>query len=247
MVSSSSRGIGLEFTRQLLEKGYTVIGLQRSEDNPLRQSGAAERLHILSGVDLERQETLDTLHSRVKQLIDDSAQGVDLLVNASALLGDGVTTVGPERTVAKMDRAFLQQSFDINLFGHVLVTTQMLPLLKAGASLAAPARVVNMSARVGSISDNALGGWYSYRMSKAALNMFTRTLSIELKRNHVTVLSLHPGTTDTDLSKPFQKNVKPDKLQTVETAVKSMLQVILHADMESSGKFFAYDGSEIPY
>jgi NAD(P)-dependent dehydrogenase (short-subunit alcohol dehydrogenase family) len=83
-------------------------------------------------------------------------------------------------------------------------------------------------------------------MSKAALNMFTKTLSVELKKN-CTVLSIHPGTTNTDLSKPFQKNVRPEKLFSVEYSVKCMMDVIWNAQESDSGKFYAYDGSEIPY
>mmetsp|Transcript_764 Transcript_764/g.1031 ORF Transcript_764/g.1031 Transcript_764/m.1031 type:complete len:131 (+) Transcript_764:3-395(+) len=108
-------------------------------------------------------------------------------------------------------------------------------------------KVVNLSARVGSISDNRLGGWYSYRMSKTALNMFTKTLSVESKRDKVIVISCHPGTTDTDLSKPFQKNIQRDKLFSVESSVSMMLEVIWKLQPNDSGKFFAYDGSEIPY
>ena len=107
--------------------------------------------------------------------------------------------------------------------------------------------VCNISARVGRIGDNKLGGWLSYRTSKAALNMFTRTLALEVKRKGVLALSLHPGTVDTDLSKPFQKNVKKNKLQTTEEAVTSMLSVILNIKPEDSGGFFAYDGSRIEW
>jgi NAD(P)-dependent dehydrogenase (short-subunit alcohol dehydrogenase family) len=108
-------------------------------------------------------------------------------------------------------------------------------------------KIVNISARVGSITDNSLGGWYSYRMSKAALNMFTKTLSVEVKRHGCVVLSLHPGTTDTDLSLPFQKNVVPGKLFPVEYSVNKMLDVIWNSGLDDTGKVFAYDGSEIPY
>ena len=84
-------------------------------------------------------------------------------------------------------------------------------------------------------------------MSKSSLNMFTKTLSIESKRYNTIVLSLHPGTTDTDLSKPFQKNINSNKLFTTEYSVSSMLKVINDATIDSSGKFFAYDGTEIEY
>ena len=109
-------------------------------------------------------------------------------------------------------------------------------------------KVINLSARVGSITDNGLGGWYSYRMSKAALNMFTKTSSVELKRSNILTMSIHPGTTDTDLSIPFQKNVQPNKLFTVDYSVGKMLDVIWSkTSLLETGKFFAYDGTEIPW
>lgn len=129
-----------------------------------------------------------------------------------------------------------------------MLTQALVPLLRIPATTSAGNKsiIVNLSARVGSISDNRLGGWYSYRMSKAALNMFTKTLAVELKASSK-VISIHPGTTDTDLSKPFQRNVKADKLFTVEYSVRAMLEVIGKLESNDTGKFFAYDGTEIPY
>ncbi|MEM9137970.1 MAG: SDR family NAD(P)-dependent oxidoreductase, partial [Cyanobacteria bacterium P01_F01_bin.42] len=104
-----------------------------------------------------------------------------------------------------------------------------------------------VSAKVGSIEDNQLGGWYGYRASKAALNMLIKTTSIEYSRRspQTLVLSLHPGTTDTDLSKPFQRNVPPGKLFPVERTVRQLVDVINGA--EQSGQFFSWDGSIIPW
>ena len=139
-----------------------------------------------------------------------------------------------------------------NLIGHVMTTQAIIPFMKRTKKLEMdtlpPAKIVNLSARVGSIGDNSLGGWYSYRMSKAALNMFTKTSSIELKRWNIFCMSIHPGTTDTDLSKPFQKNIKPETLLTVEQSVQKMLQVIdSNEDMGKTGSFYAYDGSKIEW
>ena len=100
---------------------------------------------------------------------------------------------------------------------------------------------------MGSISDNRLGGWWAYRMSKAALNMATVNMAIELKRKGVIAVALHPGTTDTGLSEPFQKNVKPEKLFTVEYSTDSMLDVLEGLSLEDSGRFFAFDGKPIEF
>jgi NAD(P)-dependent dehydrogenase (short-subunit alcohol dehydrogenase family) len=111
------------------------------------------------------------------------------------------------------------------------------------------ARFAVISARVGSITDNRLGGWYSYRASKAALNMFLKTLSIEWQRTmkHGVVLSLHPGTTDTPLSQPFQQSVPKGKLFTPEYVANSLLPIIANATPSQTGRFFAYDGTELPW
>ena len=107
--------------------------------------------------------------------------------------------------------------------------------------------IANFSARVGSIGDNRLGGWYSYRASKSALNQLTKTMSLELARKNqkVAAICLHPGTCDTDLSKPFQKNVAPEKLFSKERAVGQLLDIVDNIKMEDAGKFYAWDKSDI--
>jgi len=107
--------------------------------------------------------------------------------------------------------------------------------------------LANISARVGSIGDNRLGGWYAYRATKAGLNQATKTMSIELKKKGVICLALHPGTVETDFSRNFHKNVKPDKLFPVDRAAQQILEVIDNATIEDTGKFLAWDGSEVAW
>ena len=109
--------------------------------------------------------------------------------------------------------------------------------------------VASLSARVGSISDNNLGGWLSYRTSKAALNMVNRTAALELKRGKGQVISvnIHPGTVDTDLSKPFQRGVRPGKLFTRENAVRDMIAVIEAASIDDSGGTYDFAGKMIEF
>jgi NAD(P)-dependent dehydrogenase (short-subunit alcohol dehydrogenase family) len=106
-----------------------------------------------------------------------------------------------------------------------------------------------ISAKVGSIGDNQLGGWYGYRASKTALNMFMRTVAIEYQRTcpSTIVVTLHPGTTDTQLSRPFQRNVAPEKLFSVDRTVTQLLQVIDNLQLSDSGEFFSWDGSRLPW
>jgi len=105
-----------------------------------------------------------------------------------------------------------------------------------------------LSARVGSISDNHIGGWYGYRAAKAGLNQLLRTASIEHQRRwpHGVIIGLHPGTVDTGLSQPFQRNVAAEKLFTARDSTARMLSVIDHVTAQDSGHVFAYDGSPVP-
>ncbi len=124
----------------------------------------------------------------------------------------------------------------------------------AGALISAQSRqrhfkFAALSAMVGSIGDNRLGGWYGYRASKAALNQFIKTLANEcrIKYPNAAIVAIHPGTTDTDLSRPFQRSVKPGKLYTPEQTASRILTVIEAIRPEQSGQFFNWDGSPIPW
>mmetsp|Transcript_37132 Transcript_37132/g.64452 ORF Transcript_37132/g.64452 Transcript_37132/m.64452 type:complete len:225 (-) Transcript_37132:443-1117(-) len=179
-------------------------------------------------------------------------QRVDGLFNVAGVLGDGRTTPGPERSLRAVDRAWFSRTLETNTVGHVMLTQALLPLLvtKGGGAKVPgrpPAVVANVSARVGSIEDNNLGGWYSYRISKAALNMATRTMALELRRSGVWCVALHPGTTDTDLSRPFQANVRPEKLFARAFTARSLLDVVDSLQEKDTGGFYAYDGSLIPW
>ena len=115
----------------------------------------------------------------------------------------------PERRLADIDVAAAERSFRVNALGPLLVLKHVEPLLRQSGG---PAYFASISARVGSIGDNRIGGWYSYRAAKAAQNQFVHTASIELARRHseLTCVTLHPGTVDTALSEPFQGRVKPE-------------------------------------
>ena len=208
VVTGASRGLGLGFTRQLLRRtGGTVIAASRSGASPALEQLQAEWPGRVVPVacDVTDQEATRALAARVKA--DHAGKKVGLVLNVAGLLHDkSGSGYMPERSLASVDAARMQQVLAINAIGPVLVTQAFAPSLGRGAIVA------NLSARVGSIGDNGLGGWWAYRMSKAALNMATVNMALELKRKDVYAVALHPGTTDTDLSVPFQKNVKPEKL-----------------------------------
>lgn len=166
---------------------------------------------------------------------------LDLVIVATGYLHQGGR--GPEKDWRQLDPEKLSRSFAINATGPALVAKHFLPLLSDDRHAAFAA----LSARVGSISDNRLGGWYSYRASKAALNMLIRTLAVELARKKPQALcvALHPGTVDTDLSEPFQRNVPEGKLFTAKYSATRLLDVLAALTPSQSGRCFAFDGSEI--
>lgn len=166
----------------------------------------------------------------------------DLCIIATGLLqGEGIK---PEKNMRAMSLGAFQQSFLVNSFGPALTAKHFLPLMRReGKSVLAA-----LSARVGSISDNRIGGWYAYRASKAALNMIIKTLSIEFNRRfkEAVIIGLHPGTVNTELSKPFQRNVSEGKLFSPEYSVSKLIDVIDHVKPKDSGLVFAWDGKQVP-
>jgi len=138
----------------------------------------------------------------------------------------------------------MERSYRINAIGPALVAKHFLPLLTRERK----AMFAALSARVGSIEDNQLGGWHAYRASKAALNMLLKTLSIELARQNPTAIcvGLHPGTVDTRLSEPFQRGVPEGKLFSPQKSARHLLNVFDTLSPEQSGQIFAWDGQRIP-
>lgn len=178
--------------------------------------------------------------------LDDSLDALHLVIVCAGLLHDETIGVTPEKRLADLGRAALHRSYDVNAVGPALLAQALASRLPRRAH----AVWATLSARVGSIGDNRLGGWYGYRASKAAQNMFTRNLAIELGRRskQIVVLALHPGTVNTGLSKPFQRSVKPAQLFEVDRATRQLLAVVDGAGRETHhGGFFAWDGAPIPW
>jgi NAD(P)-dependent dehydrogenase (short-subunit alcohol dehydrogenase family) len=150
---------------------------------------------------------------------------------------------GPEKSLRQLDADWLLKNYQVNAVGPALIAKYFLPLMERREII----RFAVLSARVGSISDNHLGGWYGYRASKAALNMMIRNLSIEWSRKNdqSVIVALHPGTVDTMLSQPFQNNVPAEKLFDSSRAARQLLTVLEGLEPAQSGKIFAWDGTEI--
>lgn len=166
-----------------------------------------------------------------------------LAVYCVGILHEG--NLQPEKSLQQIQANHLMHYFQVNSIGAVLLARYIWPLFKHGEQSV----FASISAKVGSIGDNRLGGWYGYRASKAALNMLMRTVAIEYSRKSpkTIVVMLHPGTTDTRLSEPFQRTVSPGQLFSVERTATQLLQVIKELQPEDSGAFFSWDGSRLPW
>jgi NAD(P)-dependent dehydrogenase (short-subunit alcohol dehydrogenase family) len=246
LVQGASRGIGLALVEALLER-EEVARVVATSRKPRESQGIAE-LHARYG-DALLSVPLDvrderTIAAAAAQVADACGPRLHWLVNCAGLLHDG-PSLQPEKSIEQVDAQGLHTLFAVNAFGPLLVVKHFLPLLRHEER----AVLANLSARVGSIADNRLGGWYGYRAAKTAQNMFTHTLSIELARRapNVICLALHPGTVDTDLSRPFQGSVPADRLFDPPRAARQLLQVIDACGLRDSGRFLAWDGTVIPW
>lgn len=164
------------------------------------------------------------------------------------IVATGVLTLpdstGPERTVKRIDPASMAEVFALNTIGPAVIAKHMLALMPRGA----PFTFAALSARVGSISDNRLGGWHSYRASKAALNMLLKNFAVELSRTHPdsVIVGLHPGTVDSALSQPFQSGLAEGQLTAPNQAADNLLGVLAGLSPEQSGRVFDFRGDEVP-
>lgn len=166
---------------------------------------------------------------------------LDLVIVATGVLHDG--TLQPEKSLRDLSADKFEKIFSANTILPALIAKHFIPKIEKEKR----AVFAVLSARVGSISDNNLGGWYAYRASKCALNMIIKNAAIEtrIRSKKMIIVSLHPGTVDTPLSEPFHKNIKKENIFTPSYASEKLLSVINTLTPEDSGKFFAWNGEEI--
>ncbi len=242
LIVGANRGIGLGFVQQLL------LDSQIGKVYATYRQDAAELLmlsikHPDRLVCLKMDITEEAQIAECGQQIGAEVGKLHLVVNCVGLLHEG--DFQPEKSLKHLNSENLLRYFQINSIGSVLLAKHLLPLFRHSDKSV----FASISAKVGSITDNQVGGWYGYRASKAALNMFMRTVAIEYGRSspNTFVVVLHPGTTDTQLSQPFQKNVPSGKLFSVERTVTQLLTVIDQLQEGDSGQFFSWDGSRLPW
>jgi NAD(P)-dependent dehydrogenase (short-subunit alcohol dehydrogenase family) len=229
LVVGASGGLGSAFVAQLLaDPRYTrVIVWSRSA-----AVATGEKI-VAQSIDLRDEATIEAAAISLGE--------VDLAIVATGLLHDADLT--PEKSWRSITSSAMIRAFEINTIGPALIAKHVLP------NLARDRRAVfaALTARVGSISDNRLGGWHSYRASKAALNQLIRCFSIELssKRPQAICVGLHPGTVDTEMSKPYQAGVPHDKLLAPEQSARHLLGVLDGLTTEQSGRVYDWAGLEI--
>jgi NAD(P)-dependent dehydrogenase (short-subunit alcohol dehydrogenase family) len=244
LVVGASQGIGLGMVKQLLSDPTvaTIIATYRNPES-------AQDLRVLAEAYPQRLTCIQLDATDESQIIETMAQiksitpALHLVINCVGILHEG--DLQPEKSLRQINADQLLRYFQVNSISSVVLAKHLLPLLKHGDRNI----FVSISAKIGSIGDNQIGGWYGYRASKAALNMFMRTIAIEYRRKspHTIVVMLHPGTTDTRLSKPFQRNVPAEKLFSVERTVNQLLAVLECLSEADSGQFFSWDGSRLPW
>ena len=220
LVTGANRGLGLEFVTQLKELGYEVIGTTRKPEkaNELKATGAR-----VEQLDVADEASVASLANRLRD------QPIDILINNAGMLNRA------DSSLDTLDFDVMERSFQVNSLGPLRVTQALLPNLKAGNKKT----VISITSRLGSI-ELSTGGLYSYRTSKTALNQINKIMSSELAAQGFTCVVMHPGWVRTDMGGANATLSKPE-------SISSMLKVIQNLTTESNGKFFNYNGEELPW
>ena len=233
IVFGASGGIGSALVAELVARGVgTVFAAARTRPATLPKGAIWVRF------DLDDERTIAA-----------AAQATGSMPLDCVIVASGVLTLeggaGPERSYKQVESTAMARVLHLNTIGPALIAKHFLPLLPRDRRAVFAA----LSARVGSISDNRIGGWHSYRASKAALNMLVRNYAIELGRTHkqAVCVALHPGTVDTGLSEPFQSNLPEGQLTAPAEAAGNLLRVLDGLSPEDSGQLFDWAGERVEF
>lgn len=237
LVIGGERGIGKAMADQLLKAGHTLITSSRSFDQLQHFSEKHWTVHL----DITNENSIQHLSEQLEHEFNH----IDWIINCAGVLH--TENYMPEKSLSQLNANQLNDNYMTNAVGHLLTIKALQKLITKSQNPV----ITSISARIGSIDDNHLGGWFAYRMSKAALNMGMKTLAIEWHRKFpkVKFLLLHPGTTDTDLSAPFQKNLPKGQLQSVESTASMLIEQIKQHQNHSSKfpLFLDYTGKNIKW
>ncbi len=220
VVTGANRGLGLELCRRLKQAGAQVIGTARDPQSAIDLRALEIRVEALDVADAE------SVAAFAQRLGDTS---IDLLINNAGAGGAG-------EGISELDIDDVERKFQINSLGSIRVTQALMPHLRRGKGR----RIAHVSSRMGSISDNGEGGYYGYRISKAALNMFNRSLAVELVGQGFVCVVLHPGWVRTRMGGSSAP-------QSPEASARGLLRIIGRLRRQDTGRFFDYTGAEIPW
>ena len=230
-IIGSSGAIGNAFVEHYLKDNsiQNIFTFSRNAADHLSNKVSSYKM------DVESQESIQKAAEQIKDHI------IDRVIIASGILH--TESFGPEKSIKDLNYETFAKVYSINTIGPALIGRYFIPLLNKNEKSV----IAFLSARVGSISDNKLGGWYSYRSSKTALNQIVKNFSIELKRSNknAIVLALQPGTVESNFSEPFKKNVSQEKLFSPEYSVELLSKVIESSSEVDSGNLISYDGDTI--
>jgi NAD(P)-dependent dehydrogenase (short-subunit alcohol dehydrogenase family) len=229
LVTGASRGLGLEYARQWLASGARVFGLARDPE----ESAALEEL--ASGypdtlVPVRCDVAEDVSVAAARRRVGEETDGLEILINNAGVGGF-------HEGLESLDMGRVRRTFEVNAIGPLRVTRAFLDLLRAGGR---PRRIVNMTSLMGSIDDNRSGDAYAYRLSKAALNMATRSMAVDLAGDGIVAVALHPGWVRTDMGGPNARTP-------VDEAVRSLVRTIQSLDIDRSGGFYDSEGKPLPW
>jgi NAD(P)-dependent dehydrogenase (short-subunit alcohol dehydrogenase family) len=217
LVTGTNRGIGYEYCRQLQARGERVIAICRSASEELKQLG----VQVEEGIDITSDASVASLRDRLGDTT------IDVLINNAGII--------KRVTLEDLDFESIREQFEVNALGPLRVTHALLPLLKAGSKIAL------MTSRMGSIADNTSGSSYGYRMSKVALSMAGKSLSLDLKPRRIAVAILHPGLVQTRMTNFTSGGITP------EESVKGLLKRIDELTLENTGTFWHANGEVLPW
>ena len=229
LVTGASRGIGLEYAHQWLAAGARVFALARDPEGSDGLMALASR-HAGSLVPVRCDVAQDDSVAEARRRVGEEADGLEILINNAGVMGS-------HEDLGSLDLELVRRTYEVNAIGPIRVTRAFLDLLRAGDR---PRRIVNMTSLMGSIDDNRSGDAYAYRMSKAALNMATRSMAIDLSGDGIVAVALHPGWVRTAMG--GRSAPTP-----VEEAVASLVRTIDSLDMDRSGGFYDRDGQPLPW
>jgi NAD(P)-dependent dehydrogenase (short-subunit alcohol dehydrogenase family) len=222
VITGAGRGIGLALTKEFSRQGFRVLGTYRSEKSAQGLLQLTQEADVSAvTADITDEKTFGPLTKKLEEW-----GSVDILVNNAGVIGQAAGSL------RELNPSKMMETFDTNTFGPLRVSQAVMPFLNKNGKIA------HVSSLMGSVTDNTSGGYYDYRMSKAALNMFNSCLAKEFPK--LTCLVLHPGWVQTDMG-------GAGAAVTPEESARGLCQVILNAKLEQSGQFFEYTGRNLPW